>query len=127
MHAIDIKIPTAPKIVYHNEMDHVDLTDIEFCGGYIFVVMGNLLMKEKGRVVVFHSFSSSQPMVVKYNITGKYYFYANTIHTPHLVTFDWTTRTIHKIKQEVTSRAPNLEHDTSPVSQKVENDILIHE
>jgi hypothetical protein len=60
-------------------MDHVDLTDIE-CGGFVFVAMDNLLQKEKGRVVVFHSFSSSQPMAVKYNITGKYYFFLSILH-----------------------------------------------
>jgi hypothetical protein len=60
-------------------MDHVDLNDIEFCGGFVFVAMDSLLQKEKGRVVVFHSFSSSQPMAVKYNITGKYYFFLSIL------------------------------------------------
>ena len=104
MHAIDIKIPTAPKIIYHNEMDHVDLTDIEFCGGYIFVAMDNLLMKEKGRVVVFHSFSSSQPMAVKYNITGKYYVFPSSIYKEQRVTFNWKI-TPHKIKLDNLLRA----------------------
>jgi hypothetical protein len=32
--------------------------------------MHNLRLHEHGRVVVFHSLSSSQPMAIKYNITG---------------------------------------------------------
>ncbi|CAG2197850.1 unnamed protein product [Mytilus edulis] len=51
------------------EIDHVDLTDIEYCGGYIFVSMHNILFKEEGRVVVYRIFSTSELMVEKYNIT----------------------------------------------------------
>jgi hypothetical protein len=102
MHAIDIKIPTAPKIVYHNEMDHVDLTDIEFCGGYVFVAMDNLFMKEKGRVVVFHSFSSSQPMAVRYNITGELYFLPSTRHTPCYFSLESKNSPTNKTRSEIT-------------------------
>ena len=70
IHAIDIQDATNPTIVYYREVDHVDITDVEFCGGYLFVSMHNLRLHERGRVVVFHSLSSSQPMAIKYNITG---------------------------------------------------------
>lgn len=106
MHAIDIKIPTAPKIVYHKEMDHVDLTDIEFCGGYVFVAMDNLLMKEKGRVVVFRSFSSSQPMAVKYNITGELYFFPNTRYPPCYFSLENKNFASNKTRSEITCSEP---------------------
>lgn len=70
IHAIDIQDATNPTIVYYREVDHVDITDVEFCGGYLFVSMHNVRLPEQGRVVVFHSLSSSQPMTIKYNITA---------------------------------------------------------
>ncbi|XP_063441782.1 mesenchyme-specific cell surface glycoprotein-like isoform X2 [Mytilus trossulus] len=69
LHVIDVKNVTSPKILHHMEIDHVDLTDIEYCGGYIFVSMDNILFKEEGRVVVYRNFSTSELMVEKYNIT----------------------------------------------------------
>ncbi|XP_052059664.1 uncharacterized protein LOC127700287 [Mytilus californianus] len=69
LHVIDVKNVTSPKIVYHMEVDNVDLTDIEYCGGYIFVSMDNLLFKEEGRVVIYRNFSTSELMIEKYNIT----------------------------------------------------------
>ncbi|XP_071172556.1 uncharacterized protein [Mytilus edulis] len=69
LHVIDVKNVTSPKILHHMEIDHVDLTDIEYCGGYIFVSMHNILFKEEGRVVVYRIFSTSELMVEKYNIT----------------------------------------------------------
>lgn len=110
MHAIDIKIPTAPIIVYHNEMDHVDLTDIEFCGGYVFVAMDNLFMKEKGRVVVFHSFSSSQPMAVRYNITGELYFFPSTRHIPCYFSLENKNSPSNKTRSEITCSEPPARH-----------------
>lgn len=85
LHVIDVKNVTSPKILHHMEIDHVDLTDIEYCGGYIFVSMDNILFKEEGRVVVYRIFSTSELMVEKYNITGEYYSMVLTINISVLV------------------------------------------
>ncbi|XP_076112999.1 uncharacterized protein LOC143080825 [Mytilus galloprovincialis] len=69
LHVIDVENVTSPEIIHHMEFDDVDVTDVEYCGGYVFVSMDNDAFKEKGRVVVFSNYSSSELMVEKYNIT----------------------------------------------------------
>ncbi|XP_052061734.1 mesenchyme-specific cell surface glycoprotein-like [Mytilus californianus] len=69
LHVIDVENVTSPKILHHIAIDDVDLTDIEYCGGHVFVSMDNDAFKAQGRVVVFSNFSTSELMVEKYNIT----------------------------------------------------------
>lgn len=76
LHVIDVENVTSPEIIHHMEFDDVDVTDVEYCGGYVFVSMDNDAFKDKGRVVVFSNYSTSELMVEKYNITGK----ANDVH-----------------------------------------------
>ena len=54
--------------------DNVDITDIDFCGGDLFVTMHNLNRKQDGKVIILNRYTTSKEMKVKYNVTGNVWY-----------------------------------------------------
>lgn len=59
IHVIDINDVSKPMVLFHTSYDNVDATDVEVCGGFVFVAFDNQTAREDGFVDVFTVFNSS--------------------------------------------------------------------
>ncbi|XP_048764908.2 mesenchyme-specific cell surface glycoprotein-like isoform X1 [Ostrea edulis] len=70
LNVIDISDIVNPKLVFHQFLGDFDPTDIEFCGGHVFVALDNNHNREAGRLVVFKKYDmNTNSMEAVLNIT----------------------------------------------------------
>ena len=71
IHVIDLSDVTNMTLLHHTSIDGVDVTDVEYCGGYVFVSMDNKADKENGMVKVYRGYNeSTHQMELIHTITG---------------------------------------------------------
>ncbi|XP_046549528.1 mesenchyme-specific cell surface glycoprotein-like [Haliotis rubra] len=59
IHAIDVSNPDNMTIVAHVEMENVDFTDVEFCGGYVFTAVDDQAERANGRVIIYSAYNAT--------------------------------------------------------------------
>ena len=56
MNVIDISSPQNMAIVHHFALDDAELTDVEVCGGHVFVTAQHPSNKQTGSVLVYDKY-----------------------------------------------------------------------
>ncbi|XP_033748422.1 mesenchyme-specific cell surface glycoprotein-like isoform X2 [Pecten maximus] len=59
LHLLDIKDISNPAVIHWQQFDNVDLTDVEYCGDYLFVAVDNNGDKENGYVNVYKKYNTA--------------------------------------------------------------------
>lgn len=78
INVIDISQVDNPRIVFHQYLGDFDPTDVEFCGGHVFVSLDNNQDREKGRLVVFQKYDTkANTLESVLNITGRLFVLKN--------------------------------------------------
>ena len=58
-------------LLHHTSVDGFAVTDIEYCGGFIFVAMDNRMNKEEGMIQVYRAYNEvTGKLQLLHNITG---------------------------------------------------------
>ena len=58
-------------LLHHTSVDGFVVTDIEYCGGFIFVALDNMVNKEEGMIQVYRAFNEvTGELQLLHNITG---------------------------------------------------------
>ena len=71
IHVIDFSDVTNMKLLHHTSLDDVDITDVEYCCGFVFVSTDNKEDIEKGMVKVYRGYNvMTDQMELLHSITG---------------------------------------------------------
>ena len=71
IHVIDFSDVTNLTLLHHTSFDGFAITDVEYCGGYVFASMDNKEDTENGMVKVFRGYNATTDQIeLLHNITG---------------------------------------------------------
>ena len=71
IHVVDLSDVTNLTLLHHTSVDGFDITDVEYCGGFVFVSMDNKADKENGMVKVYKGYNATtDQMELLHSITG---------------------------------------------------------
>ena len=71
IHVVDLSDVTNLTLLHHMSFDGVAITDVEYCGGYVFASMDNKADIENGMVKVFRGYNATTDQIeLLHNITG---------------------------------------------------------
>ena len=71
VHVVDLSDVTNLTLLHHTSFDGFDITDVEYCGGYVFMSMDNKADIENGMVKVYRGYNSTtDQMELLHSITG---------------------------------------------------------